>query len=81
MNNSQQHQNQTNKKRRQAPPLPRQEVQINERGTESTNHDVKQKRSLTINETNLHQNVTCENLELLITVNTNSALEVRFRNW
>ena len=54
MNNSQQHQNQTNKKRRQAPPLPRQEVQINERGTESTNHDVKQKRSLTINETNLH---------------------------
>ena len=64
-------------KRRQALPLPCKEVQINE----STNHDIKQNRSLTIHETNLHQNVTCKNLELFIASNTNSTLEFRFRNW
>ena len=35
-------------KRRQALLLPCKEVQINERGTKSTSHDKKQKRSLTV---------------------------------
>lgn len=36
----------------------------------------KQKRSLTVHVTNLHQNVTGEDLELLIASSTNSTLEV-----
>ena len=40
-----------------------------------------QKGSLTVHESILHQNVTGEDLELLIASSTNSTLEVRFGNW
>ncbi len=44
--------------------------------TGSTSHDKKQKRSMTIHETNLHQNVTSEDLDLLLASSINLSHEV-----